>query len=91
VVTARPCCTPQQSISEVRLFGDGWRLSSAASSPRATRLAIESTGDDWKPVFNILEGMCKVLLVDAQQRQAVPGLKTNEHRLCNPFKRSLSW
>ena len=65
VVTARPSCALQQSISEVGLFGDGGRLSGAASSPRATGLAIESTGDDWKPVFNIMEGTCEVLLVVA--------------------------
>jgi hypothetical protein len=27
-------------------------------------VAIESKGDDWKPVFNILEGTCEALLVD---------------------------
>jgi len=54
-------------------------------------LAIESIGDDWKPVFNILEGTCKVLLVDAQHGQAVPERKTNEHRICKSFKRSLLW
>ena len=91
VVTARSCCAPQQSISGVRLFGDGGRLSDAASSPRATGMAIESTGDDWKPVFNILEGTCEVWLVDAQHGQVVPGLKTNEHRICKPFQRSLPW
>jgi transposase len=41
-----------------------------------TPVAMESTGDDWKPVFNILEGTCAVILVNAQHVKAVPGRKT---------------
>ncbi len=44
---------------------------------RCTHVAIESTGDYWKPVFNILEGMCEVILVNAQHVKAVPGRKTD--------------
>jgi transposase len=42
-----------------------------------THVAVESTGDYWKPVFNILEGTCKVILVNAQHVKAVPGRKTD--------------
>jgi transposase len=42
-----------------------------------THVAIESTGDYWKPVCNILEGTCEVLLVNAQHVKAVPGRKTD--------------
>jgi transposase len=42
-----------------------------------THVAIESTGDYWKPVFNILEGTCEVVLVNAQHVKAVPGRKTD--------------
>jgi transposase len=42
-----------------------------------THVAIESTGDYWKLVFNILEGTCEVLLVNAQHVKAVPGPKTD--------------
>jgi transposase len=42
-----------------------------------THVAMESTGDDWKPVFNILEGPCEVILVNAQHVKAVPGRKTD--------------
>jgi transposase len=42
-----------------------------------THVAIESTGDYWKPVFNILEGICEVILVKAQHAKAVPGRKTD--------------
>jgi transposase len=41
-----------------------------------THVAIESTGDYWKPVCNILEGTCAVILVNAQHVKAVPGRKT---------------
>ena len=44
---------------------------------RCTHVAIESTGDYWKPAFNILEGTCEVLLVNAQHVKAVPGRKTD--------------
>jgi transposase len=42
-----------------------------------TPVAIESTGDYWRPVFNILEGMCAVVLVNTQHVKAVPGRKTD--------------
>jgi transposase len=42
-----------------------------------THVAIERPGDYWKPVFNMLEGRCEVLLVNAQHVKAVPGRKTD--------------
>jgi transposase len=42
-----------------------------------THVAMESTGDYWKPVFNILEGTCEVIRVNAQHVKAVPGRKTD--------------
>ena len=42
-----------------------------------TPVAMESTGDYWKPVFNMLEGTFEVLLVNAQHVKAVPGRKTD--------------
>ena len=42
-----------------------------------THVAMESTGDYWKPIFNILEGNFEVLLVNAQHIKAVPGRKTD--------------
>jgi transposase len=41
-------------------------------------LAMESTGVYWKPVFNLVEGVCdEVLLVNAQHIKQVPGRKTD--------------
>jgi transposase len=38
---------------------------------------MESTGEYWKPVFNILEASFEVMLVNAQDIKAVPGRKTD--------------
>ena len=40
-------------------------------------MAIESTGVYWKPVFNILEGLMEVILVNARHVKAVPGHTTD--------------
>jgi len=42
-----------------------------------THLAMESTGVFWRPVFNILESQCTVILVNAEHIKAVPGRKTD--------------
>jgi transposase len=42
-----------------------------------THVALESTADYWKPVFNVLEGAFEVLLVNAQHVKHVPGRKTD--------------
>jgi len=42
-----------------------------------TPVAMESTGDYGKPVFNMLEGTFEVLLVHAQHVKAVPGRTTD--------------
>ncbi len=38
---------------------------------------MESTGVFWKPIFNVLESQCTVLVVNAQHIKAVPGRKTD--------------
>ena len=48
--------------------------------PRPTgrfHLALESTGEFWKPVWNILEGNFELLLVNAQHIKRVSGRKTD--------------
>ncbi len=44
---------------------------------RCTHVAMESTGVYWKPVFNLLESVCEVLLVNARHIKMVPGRKTD--------------
>jgi len=40
-------------------------------------VSMESTGVYWKPVFNILEGALKVVLVNAHHVKGLPGRKTD--------------
>src|SRR5262249_21226337 len=42
-----------------------------------TQGAMEATGVDWQPVWNVLEGSFEVWLVNAQHIKAVPGRKTD--------------
>lgn len=42
-----------------------------------TNVAMESTGVYWKPVYNVLEGVCDVMLVNAHHIKQVPGRKTD--------------
>ena len=47
-------------------------------SNNCQHVAMESTGVYWKPVYNILAGVCsQVLLVNAQHVKNVPGRKTD--------------
>ena len=42
-----------------------------------THVAMESTGDYWKPVYNIIEGNFEVWVVNAHHVKNVPGRKTD--------------
>jgi len=45
---------------------------------QVTHAAMESTGVYWKPVFNILESSCELILVNARHIKQVPGRKTDK-------------
>jgi transposase len=66
---------------ETRTFGtmtdDLLVLSDWLMSHAVTHVAMESTGEYWKPVFNILEDNFQVWLVNARHVKAVPGRKTD--------------
>src|SRR5712692_6271284 len=66
---------------EVRTFGtttgELLKLADWLTEQGVTHVAMESTGVLWKPVFNILEGSCTMILVNAQHIKAVPGRKTD--------------
>ena len=40
-------------------------------------VVMESTGSYWRPVFNLLEDQCEVVVVNAYHVKAVPGRKTD--------------
>ncbi len=66
---------------QVRTFStmtkDLLNLSDWLISHECTHVAMESTGEYWRPIFNILEGNFEVMLVNARHMKAVPGRKTD--------------
>jgi transposase len=79
-----PDTTGQQAegLVELKAFGtmtvdllarSDWRLEAGI-----THVAMESTGEYWKPVCNLLEGNLPVVLVHAAQVNQVPGRKTDQ-------------
>ena len=52
-------------------------LSDWLAEAEVTHVAMESTGEYWKPVYNILEGHFELLLVNARHIKMVPGRKTD--------------
>jgi transposase len=67
--------------SETKTFGTVTRsllqLADWLESGGVTHVAMESTGVYWKPIFNILESQCQVMLVNAKHVKQVPGRKTD--------------
>lgn len=70
-----------QVTEQVRTFGTMTRdllaLSDWLQAADVTHVAMESTGVLWKPVFNVLEGPFKLLLVNPRDIKQVPGRKTD--------------
>jgi transposase len=66
---------------ELRAFGamtaDLLALADWLQAAGCTQVAMESTGVFWKPVYNILEGQCALLVANAAHIRAVPGRKTD--------------
>jgi len=57
--------------------GELLRLSDWLAEVGCTHVGLESTGEYWKPVYNLLEGAFIVWLLNAQHIKAVPGRKTD--------------
>ncbi len=74
-------CLNTRGKKEVRTFStmtdDLLAMSDWLLSAGCTNVAMESTGVYWKPVFNLLEGVVAVILVNAQHVKTVPGRKTD--------------
>lgn len=78
------CITPGEQGEkqhEIRTFGtmtaDLLALSDWLTTKGVTHVAMESTGEFWKPVYNILEGNFELLVVNAKHIKNVPGRKTD--------------
>jgi transposase len=80
-VTPDPMGQQADGIMEVREFGTMTRdllaLSDWLTEAGITHVAMASTGESWKPVYNLLEGTCTVFLVNAAHVKNVPGRKTD--------------
>ena len=81
VVAARMRVTEDRVEWETKTFGtttpDLLELHDWLYEWELTHVAMESTGDYWKPVFNILEDSFEVWLVNAQHVKHVSGRKTD--------------
>ena len=81
-VTPDPLAQQADGLLELRDFGtmtaDLLTLSDWLAAAGVTHVAMESTGEYWKPVFNILEGSFTVFLVNAAHVKQVPGRKTDK-------------
>jgi transposase len=71
----------RQKEEETRTFGTATAelldLADWLTEWGCTHVAMESTGEYWKPVYNLLEGQVEILLVNAAHIKAVPGRKTD--------------
>jgi len=70
-----------EGVAELRTFGTmtlellalvDWLVAGGI-----THVAMESTGEYWKPIYNILASQFNVILVNAQHVKQVPGRKTD--------------
>jgi transposase len=70
-----------EPVKETRTFrtmtADLLALADWLQEAGCTHVAMESTGVYWRPVYNLLEGQCELLVVNAQHIKAVPGRKTD--------------
>ncbi len=77
----RSASTGRRRRSEIRTFGtktgELLALAEWLATCGVTHVAMESTGVYWRPIFNVLEGQCAVILVNAEHIKAVPGRKTD--------------
>lgn len=68
-------------VKETRTFrtmtADLLALADWLSDMGCTHVAMESTGVYWRPIYNLMEGLFELLLVNAQHIKAVPGRKTD--------------
>ena len=78
------CLTPgrnRKPHKQRRTFGtmtqDLLALADWLTSQGVTHVVMESTGEYWKPLYNILEASFTILVVNAQHVKNVPGRKTD--------------
>lgn len=79
VLTPGAQAEPDKQIQQFgTTTGELRRLRDWLGANGVTQAAMESTGVYWKPVFNILESACQLILVNARHIKQVPGRKTDK-------------
>lgn len=70
-----------KAVKETRTYrtmtGELQAMAAWLQEKGCTRVAMESTGVYWKPVYNVLEGMFDILVVNAEHIKKVSGRKTD--------------
>lgn len=78
LITAEDGSVQRQVRTFSTMTTDLLALSDWLTHQRVEQIALESTGVYWRPVFNLLEGDGRtIVLVNAQHMKAVPGRKTD--------------
>jgi len=67
----------QQTRTFPTMTADLLRLLDWLEEGQVTHVAMESTGEYWRPVYNLLEGHFELLVVNAKHVKNVPGRKTD--------------
>lgn len=79
--TVVACRMRAQGKRETRTFGtttpELLELGDWLAEWGVTHVAMESTGDYWRPIYNLLEGQFELLVVNARHVKQVPGRKTD--------------
>jgi transposase len=69
---------PQKEVRTFRtMTAELWLLADWLQAAGCPHVAMESTGVSWRPVYNLLEGLFTLLVVNAQHINAVLGRKTD--------------
>ncbi len=80
VVACRMARRGNRPGKEIKTFGTTTQallaLSDWLQEWRVTHVAMESTGDYWRPIYNVLEGDFELLLVNARACEA--GARTQD-------------
>jgi transposase len=81
-IVSDPTGQEAEGIAELRTFGtmtlELLALADWLTEASITHVAMESTGEYWTPVYNLLEGTFTVFLVNAAHVKNVPGRKTDK-------------
>jgi transposase len=77
LISSAPGQPPQKEVRTFRtMTAELLLLADWLQAAGCTHVAMESTGVYWRPVYNLLEGLFTLLVVNAQHIKAVPGRKT---------------